>query len=87
MIAFSITPVANAIAGPLADGLFEPWMAEGGALSSLFGPLIGVGEGRGMGLMFVLAGLLYMALLSNIMIHPRIRCLEQEIPDADTVEG
>jgi DHA3 family macrolide efflux protein-like MFS transporter len=57
MIAFSIEPVAYVVAGPLAGRLCEPWMAEGGRLAPIFGPVIGVGPGRGIGLMFVAAGL------------------------------
>jgi MFS family permease len=82
MIAFSITPLAYSVAGPLSEQLFEPWMAQGGRLASIFGPLIGTGPGRGIGLMFVIAGVLYMLCASVILIHPRIRKLEGELPDA-----
>ena len=39
-----------AVAGPLADHVFEPAMMPGGALESTFGPLIGTGTGTGMAL-------------------------------------
>jgi MFS family permease len=40
-IALSIVPLASLAAGPLADAVFEPAMAEGGAWAPLFGPLVG----------------------------------------------
>jgi DHA3 family macrolide efflux protein-like MFS transporter len=82
MIAFSIMPIAYALAGPLAEGVFEPAMARGGALAPLFGPLVGVGPGRGIALIFVLAGTLYSVLALSILLHPRIRRVELELPDA-----
>jgi hypothetical protein len=82
MIAFAIIPVAYGTAGTLADQVFEPLMAEGGRLAGVLGSLLGVGPGRGIGLMFVLAGSLYMLLALLIFLHPRIRRLELELPDA-----
>jgi MFS transporter, DHA3 family, macrolide efflux protein len=82
MIAFSIMPLAYAIAGPLAELVFEPWMAEGGKLSGLLGPVFGVGPGHGIALIFTVFGALYMLGVSVIILHPRIRRLEVEIPDS-----
>lgn len=82
MVAFSIMPLAYALAGPLAERFFEPWMAPGGLLAAVMGPLIGVGPGRGIGLMFVVVGALYILLASLVLLHPRIRRLEMELPDA-----
>jgi DHA3 family macrolide efflux protein-like MFS transporter len=89
MIAFSIMPVAYAVAGPLAEQVCEPLMAEGGALASSLGPVIGVGPGHGIALIFVIAGALYMLTALVILIHPRIRRVEDELPDAiaDGEEG
>jgi MFS family permease len=82
MIAFSIMPLAYALSGILAERVFEPAMSQGGALASSLGPVIGTGEGRGIGSMFVIAGILYMLCASLIMILPRVRRLEIELPDA-----
>ncbi len=51
-----ITGVAMLIAGPLADQVFEPAMQVGGSLAPIFGGLVGVGPGAGMGLMLVIFG-------------------------------
>lgn len=50
--------VANAVAGPLADYVFVPLLAEGGALTNSVGKVIGVGSGRGIGLLIIVAGIL-----------------------------
>ena len=56
-IAQITSPVAFALAGPLADRVFEPAMRDGGAGVLVFGPLVGTGPGAGMALMLVLFGL------------------------------
>jgi hypothetical protein len=57
MIARSMMPLAFLSSGFLADRIFEPLMRPGGALAATFiGGLIGAGAGRGIGLVFVLAG-------------------------------
>jgi hypothetical protein len=57
-------------------------MAEGGALAPIFGPLIGVGPGRGIGLMFVASGAIYFLISGLILLYPRIRRVELELEDA-----
>jgi MFS family permease len=54
--------VAYGISGPLADHVFNPMLADGGLLASSVGSWIGTGEGRGIGFMFILAGLLVVVL-------------------------
>lgn len=83
MLSYSIIPLANLVAGPLADRVFEPLMAEGGALANSFlGRLVGVGPGRGIAVIFLISALFLW--LSSIVIftYPRVRNLEEEIPDA-----
>jgi len=79
-------PAAYLAAGPLADRLFEPLMREGGRLADLIGPWIGVGVGRGIGLMFVVAGMTGCLLATVGYLYPRIRRLDSDLPDmiADT---
>jgi MFS family permease len=71
-------PLAGIGAALLADHVFEPSMMAGGLLADTAGALIGTGKGRGIGLMFVLAGL-GMALLGLIgLCHPVRRRLDRK---------
>ena len=83
MIAYSIIPIANLSAGPLADRVFEPLMAANGALGQSFiGDWIGTGPGRGIGLIY-LGSAVFLWLVSLLAYaNPRLRELESEIPDA-----
>lgn len=50
--------LAYAISGILADRVFEPWMQKNGILAGSIGKIIGTGEGRGIGLMLIVAGVM-----------------------------
>jgi DHA3 family macrolide efflux protein-like MFS transporter len=78
---FSMIP-AYALAGPLADDVFEPLLATTGPLATSVGKIIGVGQGRGIGLMFIFAGMLTTLAAVGAYTHPRIRRVEDELPDA-----
>ncbi len=73
--------LAYLLGGILADGFFEPMMATNGDLADSIGRMIGVGPGRGMGLMFVLVGFLSVLSALSAFAHPRIRRVEIELPD------
>ncbi len=81
MIAFSSLPLAHFVAGPLADDVFEPLLLAGGPLAGSVGRIIGVGPGRGIGLMFVLSGALLAVKTVVGMLSPRLRRVEEELPD------
>jgi hypothetical protein len=70
--------VAYGISGPLADHVFNPMLADGGLLASSVGSWIGTGEGRGIGFMFVLAGLLVVVLALFTSGIPSIRELARK---------
>lgn len=59
--------IAYGISGLLADHVFNPLLEEGGLLASSVGRVIGTGPGRGIGLMFIIAGILVivMALITS----------------------
>ena len=83
MLSYSIIPLANLVAGPLADNIFEPLMAEGGILANSFvGKLVGVGPGRGIAVIFLVSALFLWISSIVIFTYPRVRNLEEEIPDA-----
>ena len=82
LIASSMAPLAFLLAGPLADRFFEPLMAPGGALAGTVGQLIGVGKGRGVGLLFMTLGLLIIVVTLLSSLNPRLRKVETELPDA-----
>ena len=82
MVAMSSLPAAYFLAGPLADRVFEPMLAPGGALSGSVGAVIGVGQGRGIGFLFVLLGLLVVSGVAFAFTYPRLRQVEDELPDA-----
>jgi DHA3 family macrolide efflux protein-like MFS transporter len=82
MIAKAASPLAYLLAGPLADHLFEPLLATTGLLTENIGQIIGFGSGRGIGLLFIMMGIIKMAVTGIGYAHPRIRFVEDELPDA-----
>jgi hypothetical protein len=75
-------PLALISAGPLLDRLFEPALAADGALADTVGAIIGTGPGRGAAFMMVLMGGISILISIVAYANPRLRNLEQEIPDA-----
>jgi len=87
MFTWSAVPLGYLISGPLSDRLFEPLMAEGGALAGALGPIFGVGPGRGVGLFLTLLGVSALLTLAAGYLHPRIRLVEDELPDVSRKEA
>lgn len=81
MIAFSCIPLAYVVAGPLADRIFEPLMAADGLLAGSVGQIIGVGPGRGIGLLFITMEIIAIIVTVAIYRYPRLRFVERELPD------
>ncbi|MBL8100665.1 MAG: MFS transporter [Anaerolineales bacterium] len=82
-ISQSMMPIAFLTAGPLADKFFEPLLQDGGALAATFiGQILGTGAGRGIGLMFILSGITAILISVIVFANPRIRNVEDELPDA-----
>ncbi len=75
-------PAAYLMAGPLVDHVFEPLMAPRGALAGSLGQLIGVGPGRGIGLLFIVMGLGVVAATALASGQASLRHLERDLPDA-----
>lgn len=86
MIAWSSLPLAYLAAGPLADQIFEPLLYEGGALANSVGQIIGTGQGRGIGLLFIILGIVSLLATAAGILYPRLREVETELPDI-SIEG
>ena len=82
MICFSCIPLAYVVAGPLAERIFEPLMATDGLLAGSIGQIIGVGPGRGIGLLFITMEILAIGVTVAVYRYPRLRFVERELPDA-----
>ena len=79
-----VTPV---IGGALADYVMEPAMQSGGALPAAIGWLVGSEPGAGMSLQMIFFGLLTIATMLSGYIFPKVRNMEDILPDYDQVAG
>lgn len=83
MMAQITAPVAYFAAGPLAERVFVPLLESGGALAGgAVGAALGVGPGRGLGLMMICLGAVFATCTLLALAWPRMRRLEDVIPDA-----
>jgi predicted MFS family arabinose efflux permease len=82
-IALISQPVAMAITGPLADNFLLPGMMDGGALTPVFGWLIGVGPGKGISLLFFVMGLIGATMGALGYLFRDVRDVESTLPDFD----
>jgi hypothetical protein len=78
MIALAALPLGLLITAPLAEFVLEPALQPGGALAAALGAFIGVGDGRGIGLIFILTGLFNVLIVTLAWLNPHIRRVEQE---------
>lgn len=81
VISHTGTTLAYLLAGPLADRVSEPAMQPGGALTGLFGQVVGTGAGAGMALMFVFAGVLGVLTGIAALLYKPVRDIETSLPD------
>ena len=81
LIGASTIPTAALVAGPLADRVFEPLMSNQ-FLQRTVGQVVAMGHGRGIPFMFVVSGVLVVFTQLGGYLHPRIKNLENELPDA-----
>jgi MFS transporter, DHA3 family, macrolide efflux protein len=81
-IALSSMPLAYLVAGPLADKIFNPLLLPQGPLANSIGQVIGVGPGRGIGLLFMVLAILNVIFAIGAYLYPHLRLVEDELPDA-----
>ena len=84
VLAWVAYPLAYLIAGPLADYVFEPLLVADGPLAGSIGRLIGVGPGRGIGLLYIVVGILSILQTAASALYPRLRCVDEELQDVLT---
>jgi predicted MFS family arabinose efflux permease len=76
-------PLALAVAGPLADHVFEPHGTTGGIVRP-FEPLLGSGPGSGMATMLLIAGVCGIVTALVGMASRSVRDIDLLIPDLNT---
>ncbi|MGF6375944.1 DHA3 family macrolide efflux protein-like MFS transporter [Clostridiales Family XIII bacterium PM5-7] len=69
---------AYMLCGVLADYIFTPLLVESGALAGSIGKIIGVGSGRGTGLLIILAGILLCFIAIILYQNKSVRGLERD---------
>jgi MFS family permease len=77
----SLSICAYLCAGPLVDNVLNPLMAEGGMVAQIMGRFVNTGMGQGVPLLLVLLGALNLTVVAIALQQPRLRHLEQELPD------
>jgi MFS family permease len=82
MVALSTIPASALVAGAISDGIFEPLLRQRGALAGSVGRILGTGPGRGIGLVFVLVGLVPVIAAAAAYRSAQIRGLESAPPEA-----
>lgn len=65
----SILPLAAIISGVIVEYFLEPSMQVGGGLAVVFGDWIGVGDGRGIGLIFLFAGTVHVSITIAAILY------------------
>jgi len=85
LIAWIVTPVSQLIAGPLADKVLEPLLAQPETAPSSLAGLFGTGPGAGMGLQLGVAGALAALVGLGGYAFAAVRNAEERLPDHDAV--
>lgn len=74
-------PLAYLLAGPLTERVLGPLLLPGGLLDPILAPWLGEGASREIPLYFILTGALAAAGAVGGHLFPRLRRLEDELPD------
>ncbi|WP_353902122.1 amino acid adenylation domain-containing protein [Micromonospora harpali] len=82
MIAWSTMPLGWGLIAPFAARVAEPLLLPGGALAGTVGAVIGVGPGRGHGLLYVVFGVCIALTALVALATPVLARFDDEVPDA-----
>lgn len=83
MFGWGAMPVSYLLAGVLADRVFEPLFRPEGTLGQALGRFVGTGDGRGIGFLIMLMGLLVLVVSLKSWRSVAIRDLHTNTPDID----
>jgi amino acid adenylation domain-containing protein len=83
LIAWSTIPLGFAVIAPLSTRAGERLMSPGGALADTVGAAIGVGPGRGIGLIYLVFGLCIAAFSAAALRHRHLAHFDRTTPDAE----
>ncbi|WP_431729439.1 amino acid adenylation domain-containing protein [Verrucosispora sp. TAA-831] len=82
MVAQSTLPLGWGLVAPFAARVTEPMLLADGVLAGTVGAVIGVGPGRGHGLLYVLFGLCIAVTALVSLATPVLSRFDDEVPDA-----
>jgi MFS family permease len=74
----------NLSASPLTDGILEPMLSPDGMLASTVGKLIETGQGRGIGFLMVIEGVIFLITSVSLYNYFAFRQNEELLGDSDT---
>jgi hypothetical protein len=83
MLAMSTQPLGFLLVAPFLPDLLDPLLEPDGPLAGTVGTVLGVGDGRGIGLLYVLCGLAMAAWTLAAMRHPSLAGFDTDTPDAE----
>ncbi|WP_079184516.1 non-ribosomal peptide synthetase/MFS transporter [Streptomyces uncialis] len=82
LVAWSTLPVGFLLIAPFGSRYLEPLMTSDGALADTVGAVLGAGDGRGIGLLYILLGVAIL-LLGAVSLRVRVLArFDREVPDA-----
>ncbi|MGJ3253549.1 MAG: MFS transporter, partial [Elainellaceae cyanobacterium] len=81
LIKGAVPPLGRFIAGPLADGVFEPAMMPTGRLAPLLGGVFGTGAGAGMAVLYMLSAIAMLLTGLGGYLYRPLRIVEDTLPD------
>lgn len=87
MVANTPQLIAYVLAGPAVDRVFEPLVGQQDVRSPVVAALVGHGPGRGIALLLMVMGVLILACVIAGYAYPRLRNLDDELPDATAEES
>ncbi|MGI0116166.1 MFS transporter [Zooshikella sp. RANM57] len=82
LLAQLAVPISFLVAGPLADHIFEPLMAVDGLLAGTVGSVIGVGQGKGILLLYSICGFLVLLNIAVFKCFSDLDSLDKVVKNA-----